>query len=86
MSLYFRAINRMCIEKGLGICVVGFPATPIIESRARMCLSAAHTKENLDQVSGININICQYLNKKKGEGRWKDKLNSYVEERPTNSW
>ncbi|XP_071161498.1 serine palmitoyltransferase 2-like isoform X1 [Mytilus edulis] len=47
------AINRMCIEKGLGICVVGFPATPIIESRARMCLSAAHTKENLDQAIAI---------------------------------
>ena len=31
--------------------VVGFPATPIIESRARFCLSAAHTREQLDAVS-----------------------------------
>ena len=30
--------------------VVGFPATPIIEARARFCLSAAHTKEMLDKV------------------------------------
>ena len=28
--------------------VVGFPATPIIESRARFCLSAAHTREMID--------------------------------------
>lgn len=27
--------------------VVGFPATPIITSRCRICLSAAHTREDL---------------------------------------
>ena len=30
--------------------VVGFPATSIIESRARFCLSAAHDKQMLDHV------------------------------------
>lgn len=41
--------------------VVGFPATPIIESRARFCLSAAHTKEILDTVSRhFNLGI-KYL-------------------------
>jgi len=43
-------LNRICIEKGLGIVVVGFPATPIMEARARLCLSSAHTKETLDKV------------------------------------
>ncbi|CAG2250265.1 SPT [Mytilus edulis] len=47
------AMNRTCLEKGLGIVVVGFPATPIIESRARLCLSAAHTKEMLDKALAI---------------------------------
>lgn len=47
------AMNRMCIQKGLGIVVVGFPATPIIESRARLCLSSAHTKETLDKAIDI---------------------------------
>ena len=28
--------------------MVGFPATPIIESRARFCLSASHTREMID--------------------------------------
>ena len=33
--------------------VVGFPATPIIESRARFCLSAAHTKEMIDRALDV---------------------------------
>lgn len=27
---------------------VGYPATPLMEGRIRICLSAAHTKEQLD--------------------------------------
>lgn len=47
------ALGRECLKRGLGIVVVGFPATPIIESRARFCLSAAHTKEMLDQALDV---------------------------------
>ncbi|MEE6512892.1 hypothetical protein FKM82_020209 [Ascaphus truei] len=36
------------LKRNIGVVVVGFPATPIIESRARFCVSAAHTKEMLD--------------------------------------
>jgi 7-keto-8-aminopelargonate synthetase-like enzyme len=39
------------LKRNIGVVVVGFPATPIIESRARFCLSAAHTREILDTVS-----------------------------------
>ena len=39
------------LKRNIGVVVVGFPATPIIESRARFCLSAAHTRETLDTVS-----------------------------------
>lgn len=46
-------LSRECLKRGLGIVVVGFPATPIIESRARFCLSAAHTKEMLDKALDI---------------------------------
>ncbi|XP_022332551.2 serine palmitoyltransferase 2-like isoform X1 [Crassostrea virginica] len=46
-------LSRECLKRGLGIVVVGFPATPIIESRARFCLSAAHTQEMLDKALGI---------------------------------
>jgi len=43
------AFSRECVQHGLATVVVGFPATPIIEARARFCLSAAHTKDMLDR-------------------------------------
>merc|ERR1711939_686265 len=42
------AFSRECYDRGLAMVVVGFPATPIILSRSRVCVSAAHTKEQLD--------------------------------------
>lgn len=47
------AFSRECLKRGLATVVVGFPATPIIESRARFCLSAAHTKDMIDQALNI---------------------------------
>uniref|UniRef100_A0AAY4A0B7 serine C-palmitoyltransferase n=1 Tax=Denticeps clupeoides TaxID=299321 RepID=A0AAY4A0B7_9TELE len=44
------AFGREMLKRNIGVVVVGFPATPIIESRARFCVSAAHTKEMLDVV------------------------------------
>ncbi|TTG77878.1 Serine palmitoyltransferase 2 [Bagarius yarrelli] len=44
------AFGREMLRRNIGVVVVGFPATPIIESRARFCVSAAHTKETLDTV------------------------------------
>ncbi|KAE8600922.1 hypothetical protein XENTR_v10013457 [Xenopus tropicalis] len=44
------AFARHMLEKKIGVVVVGFPATPITEARARFCISAAHTKEMLDKV------------------------------------
>ncbi|XP_012692304.1 serine palmitoyltransferase 2 [Clupea harengus] len=42
------AFGREMLKRNIGVVVVGFPATPIIESRARFCISAAHTKDMLD--------------------------------------
>uniref|UniRef100_A0A8D0D1V6 serine C-palmitoyltransferase n=1 Tax=Sander lucioperca TaxID=283035 RepID=A0A8D0D1V6_SANLU len=44
------AFAREMLERKIGVVVVGFPATPITEARARFCLSAAHTKAMLNQV------------------------------------
>ncbi|KAK5908263.1 hypothetical protein CgunFtcFv8_016337 [Champsocephalus gunnari] len=44
------AFAREMLERKIGVVVVGFPATPITEARARFCLSAAHTREMLNQV------------------------------------
>uniref|UniRef100_A0A3Q2D868 Aminotransferase class I/classII domain-containing protein n=1 Tax=Cyprinodon variegatus TaxID=28743 RepID=A0A3Q2D868_CYPVA len=43
------AFGREMLRRNIGMVVVGFPATPIIESGARFCISAAHSKELLDQ-------------------------------------
>ncbi|XP_072032151.1 serine palmitoyltransferase 2-like isoform X1 [Amphiura filiformis] len=47
------AFSRECRKRGVGVVVVGFPATPIIEARARICLSAAHTREMLDKALNV---------------------------------
>ncbi|XP_036979525.1 serine palmitoyltransferase 3 isoform X1 [Acanthopagrus latus] len=44
------AFAREMLERKIGVVVVGFPATPITEARARFCLSAAHTRDILNQV------------------------------------
>uniref|UniRef100_A0A6U4JLL5 serine C-palmitoyltransferase n=1 Tax=Hemiselmis andersenii TaxID=464988 RepID=A0A6U4JLL5_HEMAN len=41
------AFSRECLERKLAVVVVGFPATPLIKSRVRFCLSAAHSEEDL---------------------------------------
>ncbi|KAF4669203.1 serine palmitoyltransferase, long chain base subunit [Perkinsus olseni] len=40
--------SRECLERNIAAVVVGYPATPVILSRARFCVSASHTKEQLD--------------------------------------
>jgi len=32
------------------VVVVAYPATPLISTRVRFCVSAAHTKEDIDDV------------------------------------
>jgi serine palmitoyltransferase len=43
------AFSRECLKRGLAVVVVGFPAVPILLSRARFCISAGHTREQLDR-------------------------------------
>ena len=42
------AFSRECFDRGLAVVVVGFPATTLVRSRARFCVSAGHTREDLD--------------------------------------
>lgn len=41
----------MLRERGIAVVIAGYPATSIVEARARICLSAAHTRDMLDFVS-----------------------------------
>jgi serine palmitoyltransferase len=49
LIIHFSAFNREMLKRGIAVVTVGFPATPLTESRVRFCLSASHTKEMLDK-------------------------------------
>ena len=49
--LSFSAFSRELLKRNIAVVIVGFPATSIIEGRARICLSASHSREMLDRVS-----------------------------------
>lgn len=51
--MYFSSVVRILTTRNIAAVGVGYPATPLLEGRLRFCLSAAHTKEQLDYVSGI---------------------------------
>jgi len=40
--------SRMCLAYGLGIVIVGYPATPVLGNRVRLCVSSSHTTEDID--------------------------------------
>ena len=46
-------VNRELHERGVAVSVVGFPATEITETRARFCLSAGHTRDQLERAIEI---------------------------------
>jgi len=50
MPCKIAAFSREMLARDIAVVVVGFPATPIIESRSRFCLSAAHTPQMLEKV------------------------------------
>ena len=43
------AFSREMLNRGFAVVVVGFPATPIVESRVRFCMSAALTEKQIEE-------------------------------------
>ncbi|CAH8436615.1 serine palmitoyltransferase, long chain base subunit, variant 2 [Schistosoma haematobium] len=81
------AFSRRCLELGLGTVVVGFPATTLLLSRVRFCISSAHTRELLDRALDIieqvseEIGICyskQPIPEWAKEILYKDKSHRYT--------
>jgi len=44
------AFSHEMLRRKISVVVVGYPATPLITSRARFCVSAAHNKDDLDRL------------------------------------
>ena len=53
------AISRECYKYGVAIVVVGFPATPLLLARARLCISAAHSRKDLEYACDVLIQASQ---------------------------
>ena len=44
------AFSHEMLKRKISVVVVGYPATPLVSSRARFCVSASHTKGDLDRL------------------------------------
>ena len=55
------AFSRECYKRGLAVVVVGFPATPLVESRARFCISAGHERADLAEALRKIDEVCTLL-------------------------
>lgn len=56
------SFSRLMLERyNIVVVVVAYPATPLVSSRVRFCLSAAHTKEDIDKVLVATDDIGEVL-------------------------
>jgi hypothetical protein len=58
---YISGISRRCLQRHIAMVVVGFPATALLMSRCRVCISASHTKEDLDYALEVIYDICSKM-------------------------
>jgi serine palmitoyltransferase len=54
--------SRQCLNRGLAIVVVGFPAVPILLSRSRFCISAGHTRAEIERAVKIIEEVADLIN------------------------
>ncbi|THU49380.1 hypothetical protein C4D60_Mb06t08960 [Musa balbisiana] len=47
------AFSRECLRQNVAVVTVAFPATPLLLARARICISASHSKEDL--MKGLEV-------------------------------
>ena len=55
------AFSRECLARHIAVVVVGFPATPLLLARTRVCISAAHTREQLEAALTVFEEIVDLL-------------------------
>ncbi|KAG8078975.1 hypothetical protein GUJ93_ZPchr0007g3068 [Zizania palustris] len=47
------AFSRECLRQSVAVVTVSFPATPLLLSRARICISASHSRQDL--IKGLEV-------------------------------
>ncbi|KZF26605.1 PLP-dependent transferase [Xylona heveae TC161] len=63
------AFSLEMLKRKIAVVIVGYPATPLVSSRARLCVSAAHNKEDLDRVLAACNEIGSILQLKFSSGK-----------------
>lgn len=56
------AFSRECFKRKLAVVTVAFPATPLLLSRVRICISAAHTREDLQRALEVINEVSDMIN------------------------
>jgi len=56
------AFSRLCFDRGVAVVVAGFPATELIMARTRICVSAGHTREDIDRAIEVIREVSKILN------------------------
>ncbi|ELA41194.1 uncharacterized protein VICG_01793 [Vittaforma corneae ATCC 50505] len=57
--------SRLCLEMGIAVVVVGYPATPILLNRVRVCMSSSHTSEDVDRIITVFDQVGSLIGMKK---------------------
>ena len=60
--------SQECLKRNLAVVVVGYPATPVLLSRVRFCLSASHSQRDLDKVIQVLTEVVDAVGVKYAEG------------------
>eukprot|EP00899_Mesostigma_viride_P014635 jgi/Mesvir1/23172/Mv22644-RA.2 len=56
------AFSRKCLERNVAVVVVGFPATPLLLARVRVCISASHSREDLKKALEVFNDVSEEIN------------------------
>ncbi|CCW64767.1 unnamed protein product [Phytomonas sp. EM1] len=54
-------VSLRCLQRGVAIVIVGYPATSLLEGRIRFCVSAAHTREDLEYTLDVMEDLSKYI-------------------------
>lgn len=57
--------SRLCLERGIAVVVVGYPATPILLNRVRVCMSSSHTERDIDKIVKVFNQVGNLIGMKK---------------------
>eukprot|EP00252_Welwitschia_mirabilis_P008974 TRINITY_DN21243_c0_g1_i1.p1 TRINITY_DN21243_c0_g1~~TRINITY_DN21243_c0_g1_i1.p1 ORF type:complete len:364 (-),score=73.11 TRINITY_DN21243_c0_g1_i1:27-1022(-) len=56
------AFSRECFIRNIAVVTVAFPATPLLLARARICISASHTREDLELALKVISEVGDMIN------------------------